>query len=446
MSKARVDTIANLNDDVQVDVALMVNRIYSNLGSKTSAPTVRNNGTPLVVGDTYFNTTTQADMTYFSSGWVKSLSATDVEDNLASVSALKVLSAKQGKILADAIVLVNQSIANTYTKSQVDLIKTNLETLAKNSSAPVGSIEAWSFSRATLPAGRIARDGQLLNRADWPDLWALVEPFTVGDATWLAAPYTFRGFYSAGNGTTTFRMPDTNGKHADGNTISAMGLRGDGKNSAGTPGVHQADQVQKMQFQVYRKGNGGTTDQGWVTGSLTGGELDSTVTKVTNVALAANPISDGVNGTPRVGSETRGSNETVIWCTVGAKTAVNTGTVDVVALASTVSSQATQIQSKLDSNSPLISKAFARIIGGTTPSIVNSVGVVSISRINAGNFLLTTTNPIPNATATVSMNQSISYNQSIVILQLTDTTFQIVCGVNAAAADLALFSVLIHKN
>lgn len=211
---------------------------------------------------------------------------------------------------------------------------------------PVGSIVPWPVSRSTLPAGWIARDGQLLNRADWPDLWALVSATAVTDAAWLTTPYDQRGKYSSGNGTTTFRVPDTNAKHADGNTIAAMFLRGDGKNSAGTAGLHQADQMQGFRF--------GSSEASWLVDNTgyAGGVSNSAdfrgAYQGTGVgASAANtplkPFSDKTNGVPRVGAETRPASESVIWCTVGAGKATNPGSVDVTALATSVSGHSSQI-------------------------------------------------------------------------------------------------------
>lgn len=221
---------------------------------------------------------------------------------------------------------------------------------------PVGSIVPWPVSRATLPAGWIARDGQLLNRADWPDLWALVSASAVTDAVWLASPYASRGKYSTGDGSTTFRMPDTNAKHADGNTIAAMFLRGDGKNSAGTVGLHAADQLQDHQH--VGTGAGGTaagnpaptsSDVFGVSAGTNAGTSYAYATNVTNFYRGL--ISGVYTGTsvgstvptPRTGNETRPPAETVIWCTAGAGKATNPGSVDVTALATSVSTQASQI-------------------------------------------------------------------------------------------------------
>lgn len=84
----------------------------------------------------------------------------------------------------------------------------------------IGAVEWFNGSRASLPAGYVAADGQLINRSDAPDLWAAVSSgfltATKTDAIWIAsgnaeAPAMNRGMYSPGDGSTTFRVPDLNG-------------------------------------------------------------------------------------------------------------------------------------------------------------------------------------------------------------------------------------------
>lgn len=212
---------------------------------------------------------------------------------------------------------------------------------------PVGSLVAHDGTEADIPPGQIARYGQELNRADWPDLWAKVAARAVDDSVWLAAPYDKRGKYSKGNGTTTFRMPDTNAKHPDGNTIAAMFLRGNGKSSSGDAGLHRADQVQG-----FNVGMGVWKLTRFTTGYASAG-VNGTTQRTGPYFTESNlwptepvavPVSDGTNGTPRIGNETRPAAETVIWCTVGAGKATNPGSVDVTALATTVSNQSSQIQ------------------------------------------------------------------------------------------------------
>lgn len=83
-------------------------------------------------------------------------------------------------------------------------------------------------SRAYIQPYEVVADGQLLNRADWPELWAYAQMLSpIADVDWLADPAK-RGKYSLGNGTTTFRVPDRNGVQTG--SIQALFGRGDGGN------------------------------------------------------------------------------------------------------------------------------------------------------------------------------------------------------------------------
>ncbi len=89
----------------------------------------------------------------------------------------------------------------------------------------VGERTLWD-SRAFIPPWALPQDGQLVNREDWPELWAHAQMHSlIDDAVWLDDK-TKRGSYSNGNGTTTFRLPDTNGVQ-DGSIRGLYG-RGDG--------------------------------------------------------------------------------------------------------------------------------------------------------------------------------------------------------------------------
>lgn len=89
----------------------------------------------------------------------------------------------------------------------------------------VGERTIWD-SRAFIPAWAVPADGQLLNRTDWPELWAHAQMHTpIDDAEWLSTP-SKRGMWSSGDGSTTFRAPDLNGVQ-DGSIRGLYG-RGDG--------------------------------------------------------------------------------------------------------------------------------------------------------------------------------------------------------------------------
>lgn len=79
-------------------------------------------------------------------------------------------------------------------------------------------------TRAYIPPYELPLDGQVVNRSDWPELWAWAQMTTpISDADWLASP-SKRGSYSTGDGTTTFRLPDWNGVQPD--SIPAVFFRG----------------------------------------------------------------------------------------------------------------------------------------------------------------------------------------------------------------------------
>lgn len=84
-------------------------------------------------------------------------------------------------------------------------------------------------SRSYIQPYEVVADGQLLNRADWPELWAYAQMLSpIADADWLADKFK-RAKYSSGNGTTTFRVPDLNGVQTG--SVRALYGRGDGGNS-----------------------------------------------------------------------------------------------------------------------------------------------------------------------------------------------------------------------
>ncbi|QXV85090.1 lateral tail fiber protein [Escherichia phage TrudiGerster] len=93
-------------------------------------------------------------------------------------------------------------------------------------------------SRAYIQPYEVLSDGQLLNRAAWPELWAYAQMLSpISDAEWLSSAEK-RGRYSTGDGSTTFRVPDRNGVQP-GSTTSLFG-RGDGGTSSENGRVYEA--------------------------------------------------------------------------------------------------------------------------------------------------------------------------------------------------------------
>lgn len=162
----------------------------------------------------------------------------------------------------------------------------------------------WFPSRAYLPTGFVALDGQLLTRSIYPSVWDEVNAGrvpVVSEANW-SSDNTQRGAFTTGDGSTTFRLPDFNGKSSG--SAGAVFLRGDGTSSTGTNGLIQRDAFQGHNHSIpssYASNSG--------TGSARSGASTTVGSGVTNVD-SGSPTSDGTNGTPRTATETRPLNVT----------------------------------------------------------------------------------------------------------------------------------------
>lgn len=114
--------------------------------------------------------------------------------------------------------------------------------LVRDAAPAIGMTQWWGGNRAHIPSKHQPQDGQEANRSDYPSLWALVSSGgmpLVTEASWQGNP-SLRGSFSTGNGSSTFRFPDLNGKQT--NSFGAVVLRGDGAFSAGSPGAMQDSQ------------------------------------------------------------------------------------------------------------------------------------------------------------------------------------------------------------
>lgn len=215
---------------------------------------------------------------------------------------------------------------------------------ASDMGMPLLSVQWW-VSRASIPAGCAPADGQLLSRALYPDVWAAIRDGKVPkttEATWSSDP-TQRGMFTEGDGSTTFRMPDYNGKATG--SLGALFLRGDGALSAGSAGVVQRDAFQghwhyNQYSSVYTGyGNAGG---GWASNFATGYRDATTEDK--GSAFVTNAASDATNGVPRTSSETRPLNVTGCWIIKMGSGVINPGTIDAAAVSSTYAALVTRVE------------------------------------------------------------------------------------------------------
>lgn len=208
----------------------------------------------------------------------------------------------------------------------------------------VGTPDWWPL-RTSVPAGQFPLDGQTISRAIAPDLTAMVLAGVlpvVTEADWLADP-SKRGCYTLGDGSSTIRLPDFNGKSAG--SLGAVFRRGDGTLSTGIAGQIQRDALQNIT---------GTFDAGW--GALLGrlaydpnGANPQGPVRL-NLGAGAGRV---INSDPRAGysdyvinytfdaslvartaTETRGLNVTGVWTVHAFGAVVNPGSVDAAQLAS----------------------------------------------------------------------------------------------------------------
>lgn len=237
---------------------------------------------------------------------------------------------------------------------------------------PAGSVAWWPL-RSSIPAGQIPADGQTISRATFPDLAAMVAAGTVpvvSEADWLADPLK-RGSYTVGDGSTTIRVPDYNGKSAG--SIGAVFLRGDGANS-GPNGIIARDQVQSHSHLINIKtgiGSGtvfGQADYGVGIGSQYG-------------AL------DPLNG--RFGDETRPTNVSGVWTIQAFGAVTNPGSADAAQLASDYAALNSAVQA-LQGKVFGFNQTQQNVLASRTPDVTytNSTGrpiLVAVSAIVSTN-------------------------------------------------------------
>ncbi|AXH71887.1 MAG: tail fiber protein [Caudoviricetes sp.] len=291
---------------------LVANGLYSAMhyatkasGSATNAATSENNSA------TNAQQTAQDAINTASNASNAATSASIAQTEAAKLGNMNALAAAINSVTGNNVVW--KGVQNVLTEGAAD---GDLVTVRQLRAATAGSGQSaalingvlnnfigafqWSnyTSRTTLPAGHLAADGQLLNRADYPELWAAINAgilVSVSDTTWLntaGSQFVHRAKFSTGNGSTTFRLPDLNGKTA-GSIIPFP--RGDGGGTAvGT---------------VYDSGAPNITGSLGFHGQQTGGSGATVLANASGSLVAQAPQSSWVNAsslnsnnTPSVGN------------------------------------------------------------------------------------------------------------------------------------------------
>ncbi|WP_281660514.1 phage tail protein, partial [Microvirgula aerodenitrificans] len=227
-------------------------------------------------------------------------------------------------------------------------------------------------NRAAIPAGYAPADGQTLSRSLYPDVWAGIAAGNVPvatDAAWLATP-TERGKFTAGDGSTTFRLPDYNGKSAG--SLGALFLRGDGTLSAGTDGVIQGDEIESHRHE--------TVDTSQVALASTPTFGKSGITR-TGVAVGTAYAGETTLTAAAGGTETRPLNVTGCWVIRLFGAVVNPGAADAAQLATEVSklgSDKVPFTAFLGANQSLAGSGYQKQPGG----LILQWGVLATPGVN----------------------------------------------------------------
>jgi|GEM_PF-2964644 len=148
----------------------------------------------------------------------------------------------------------------------------------------VGAIQAFAMS--TPPSGWLECNGQAISRTEYSRLFSKIGTI-----------------YGAGDGVSTFNIPDLRGQFLrgwDNNRNIDIGR---------TFGSNQQDA-----FQGHYHTLTGNNPAGAIKDASTDTFAGYKACSYSPVASVTNPISDGVNGTPRIASETRPTNVAILFC------------------------------------------------------------------------------------------------------------------------------------
>ena len=182
----------------------------------------------------------------------------------------------------------------------------------------IGAVDWFNGTRARLPAGYIALDGQVLSRLAYPDLWAAVNSGLLNsqtDALWLnsgdsARPTQYRSCFSTGGAAGTapggvtpdawFRVPDLNGITS--NSIKHLFLAGSsGAASEPANGQIWSQSAPNIAGSVYTMTN--NTDYANAAGSFSPGGQDAGSTTST---LSGPDRSDKISFSATLSNKTYG--------------------------------------------------------------------------------------------------------------------------------------------
>jgi microcystin-dependent protein len=178
------------------------------------------------------------------------------------------------KIAADAVTTAKILDANVTTAKIANAAVTQEKLAASVTFVPAGAIMAFAMNSA--PSGWLAANGQFVSRSGFSELWA-----AIGTT------------YGAGDGTTTFNLPDLRGYF-----VRGAGTNGDGA-ASGTFGAKQSDDNKSHTHTLSN-----TSSSVWTVGGNNGS------ISFPNAGVAVGTATINTSG----GSEARPKNIALLYC------------------------------------------------------------------------------------------------------------------------------------
>jgi microcystin-dependent protein len=178
---------------------------------------------------------------------------------------------------------LNSAAAPTVVVADGEVTVAKLAAAVQQLLVPAGAVQAFAMNSA--PSGWLAADGTAVSRSTYAALFAAISTT-----------------YGAGDGSTTFALPDLRGIFVRGSgsqTISGITYNK-------TFAVKEGDAFQGHQHAVTHDALFAVAGHAYQGGN--GAILNAATIQV------GNPTTDGANGTPRTASETRPANIAMLYC------------------------------------------------------------------------------------------------------------------------------------
>jgi microcystin-dependent protein len=179
---------------------------------------------------------------------------------------------------------LNSAAAPTVVVADGEVTAAKLAAAVQQLLVPAGAVQAFAMNSA--PTGWLAADGTAVSRSTYAALFAAISTT-----------------YGAGDGSTTFALPDLRGIFVRGSGSQAIS----GITYNKTFAAKEGDAFQGHQHAV-------THDAQKLIGpvhTIAGGFGAESVPASIQIG---NPTTDGANGTPRTASETRPANIALLYC------------------------------------------------------------------------------------------------------------------------------------